>query len=87
MIAGEAEVIGEHMAIQLFSELSAEGAASHASSEPAENGPRDCAEGDTNWTGNSAERGAHLAASKRGACSACGTARRANGGSDFHGSS
>ena len=39
MIAGEAEVVGEHMTIELFSELSTEGAASHASSESAENGP------------------------------------------------
>lgn len=87
MIAGEAEVIGEHMAIQLFSELGTEGAACHASSEPAENGPRDCAEGNTNWTGDSAKRGAHLATSKRRAQSASGTAYRANDGSDFHGSS
>ena len=39
MIAGEAEVVGGHMAIELFSELGAEGAASDASSKSAENGP------------------------------------------------
>ncbi len=38
MITGEAQVVGEHMAIELFSELSTEGAAAHASGEPAENG-------------------------------------------------
>jgi len=40
MIAGEAEVVGEHMAIEFFAELSTEGAATHASSESAENGSR-----------------------------------------------
>jgi hypothetical protein len=40
MIAGEAEVVGEYMAIELFAELSTESAAPHAASESAENGPR-----------------------------------------------
>lgn len=55
MIAGEAEVVGEHMAIEFFAELSTEGAAECTSSEPAEDGTRDCAEGDAKRTGNSAD--------------------------------
>lgn len=43
MIAGEAEVVGEHMTIELFSELSTESAAAHASSKSAEDGTRNCA--------------------------------------------
>lgn len=39
MIAGETEVVGEHMAIEHFSELRTQGAASDASSKSAENGP------------------------------------------------
>ena len=38
MIAGEAEVVGAYMAIEFFSELSTEGATTHAPSESAENG-------------------------------------------------
>jgi hypothetical protein len=38
MTAGEAKVVGEHMTIEFFSELSTESAASHASSKSAENG-------------------------------------------------
>jgi hypothetical protein len=83
MIAGEAEVVGEHMAIEFFTELSTEGAATCTSSEPAEDGTRDCAEGEANRAGNSAD----LATSKRGAYSASGTAHRASGGSEFHGCS
>lgn len=55
MIAGEAEVVGEHMAIEFFAELSTEGAAACTSSEPAEDGTRDCAEGDAKRAGNSAD--------------------------------
>jgi hypothetical protein len=38
MIADEAEVISEHVAIEFFSELSPEGAATYTPSESAENG-------------------------------------------------
>lgn len=38
MIAGEAEVVGEYMAIEFLSELSTEGAATQAPSESAKNG-------------------------------------------------
>lgn len=41
MITGEAEVVGEYMAIEFFSELRADDATSDASSKSSENGPRD----------------------------------------------
>ena len=58
MIAGETKVVGEHVAIEFFAKLSAEGAAACTSSEPAEDGTRNCAEGDAKRAGNSADRGA-----------------------------
>jgi hypothetical protein len=38
MIAGEAEVAGEHMTIEFFSELRTKGTATYTSSEHAEDG-------------------------------------------------
>lgn len=61
MIAGEAEVVGEHMAIEFFAKLSTEGAAACTSGEPAEDGSRDCAEGDAKRASNSADSSPHVA--------------------------
>ncbi len=85
MIAGEAEVVGEHMAIEFFAELSAEGAAACTSSEPAEDGTRDCAEGNAKRAGNSADGSSHLACCQSGARTTSGSADGSNSGANLHG--
>lgn len=85
MIAGEAEVVGEHMAIEFFAELSTEGAASGTSGEPAEDGTRNCAERDAKRAGNSADRGAHLACCQSGARTTSGSAYGSNSRANLHG--
>ena len=85
MIAGEAEVVGEHMAIEFFAKLSTEGTAACTSSEPAEDGTRNCAEGDAKRAGNSADRGAHLAYCQGGARTTSGSADGSNSCANLHG--
>ncbi|GAA0385959.1 hypothetical protein GCM10008969_03520 [Pseudomonas veronii subsp. inensis] len=85
MIAGEAEVVGEHMTIEFFTKLSTEGAAACTSSEPAENGTRNCAERDAKRAGNSADRGAHLACCQSGARTTSGSADGSNSCANLHG--
>lgn len=62
----QAAVVGEHMAIQLFAELSAKGAAADASSQSAEDGAGEQAESHSNRAGSSANRSAGLAAREHG---------------------
>jgi hypothetical protein len=85
MIAGEAEVVGEYMAIEFFAELSTEGAAACTSSEPAEDDTRDCAEGDAKWAGNSADSRPHLACCQSGARTTSGSADGSNSCANLHG--
>ncbi len=85
MIAGETKVVGEHMAIEFFAKLSTEGAAACTSSEPAEDGTRNCAEGDAKRAGNSADRGAHLACCQSGARTTSGSADGSNSCANLHG--
>jgi hypothetical protein len=85
MIAGEAEVVGEHMTIEFFAKLSTEDAAAGTSGEPAEDGARDCAEGDAKRAGDSADRGAHLACCQNGARTTSGSADGSNSCANLHG--
>ena len=85
MIAGEAEVVGEHMAIEFFAELSTEGAAACTSSEPTEDGTRDCAEGDTKRASNSADSSPHLACCQSCARTTSGSADGSNSCANLHG--
>ncbi|VVP13953.1 hypothetical protein PS732_03521 [Pseudomonas fluorescens] len=85
MIAGETEVVGEHMTIEFFAELSTEGAAACTSSEPAEDGARDCAEGDAKRAGNSADSSAHLACCQSGGRTTSGSADGSNSCANLHG--
>ena len=85
MITGEAEVVGEHMTIELFSELSTESAAAHASSKSAEDGARDCPEGDAKRAGNHTGSSAHLASCQSGARTTSGSAEGSNSCANFHG--
>lgn len=85
MIAGEAEVVGEHMTIEFFAKLSSEGAAACTSSEPAEDGARDCAEGDAKRAGNSADSSPHMACRQSGARTTGGSADGSNSCANLHG--
>lgn len=85
MIAGEAEVVGEHMAIEFFAELSTESAAAGTSSEPAEDGTRDCTEGDAKRAGNSADSSPHLACCQSSARTTSGSADGSNSCANLHG--
>ena len=76
MSAEKAEVVSQHVAIKFFAKLSAKDTATDSTSETAEERTRNCAEGDTERTGN----GAHQCR----ASTARGTANSADGGSDFH---
>lgn len=73
------------MAIKFFAELSTEGAAACTSSEPAEEGTRDCAEGDAKRAGNSADSGTHLACCQSGARTTSGSADGSNSCANLHG--
>lgn len=46
MSAEQTEVVGQHMAIQLFAELSAKNAATHTGSEASEDGAEKCTDND-----------------------------------------
>lgn len=85
MIAGETKVVGEHMAIEFFAKLSTEDTAAGTSSEPAEDGTRNCAEGDAKRAGNSADIGAHLACCHSGARTTSGSAYGSNSCANLHG--
>ena len=85
MIAGEAEVVGEHMAIEFFAELCTKGATACTSSEPADDGTRDCAEGDAKRAGNSADSSPHLACSQCSARTTSGSADGSNSCANLHG--
>lgn len=85
MIAGETEVVGEHMAIEFFAELCTKGATACTSSEPADDGTRDCAEGDAKRADNSADSSSHLACGQSGARTTSGSADGSNSCANLHG--
>ena len=85
MIAGEAEVVGEHMTIEFFAKLSTEGAAARTSSEPAEDGTRNCAERDAKRAGNSADSSPHLACCQSSARTTSCSADGSNSCANLHG--
>ncbi|MBJ2223977.1 hypothetical protein JFT65_10965 [Pseudomonas sp. MF7451] len=85
MIAGEAEVVGEYMAIEFFAKLSTECAATGTSNESAEDGTRDGAEGDARWAGNSADSSPYLACSQCSARATSGSAYGSNRCANLHG--
>lgn len=85
MIAGEAEVVGEHMAIEFFTELSTEGTAASTSGESVEDGARECAEGDAKRAGNSSYSSPHLASCHSGARATGGSPDGSNSCANLHG--
>ncbi len=62
MTAKQAEVIGQDVAVERLTELSAEGTAAHAADQAAEDGARHGAKGDADWPSNSTEGCTCLAA-------------------------
>lgn len=85
MPANQAEVVGEHMAIQLVAELGPERTTANATGQAAKNGAGQRTEGDAQRTGNGADCRAGLAAGQRGGCTACCATDRADEGTDLHG--
>lgn len=85
MPAVQAEVVGEHMAIQLFTQLGTERAATGTSGQTTEDGPGHGAKGDANWASDQADSRADLAASDGGTGAASCTAGCTDSGADLHG--
>ena len=85
MPAVQAEVVGEHMAIQLFTQLGTEHAATGTASQATEDGTGNCAESDANGAGDQANGRANLAASKCSTGTASCATGGTDGGTDFHG--
>lgn len=76
MPADQAEVVGEHVAIQLVAELGAERTTADTTGKATENGAGQRAEGDAQRTGNGTDSCAGLAASKSGGSTTRGTTDR-----------
>ncbi|MNB57130.1 hypothetical protein D3C87_558190 [compost metagenome] len=85
MPAGQAEVIGKDMTIQLFTKLSTNNTAAHASGQSAEDGARDRTERDGKWIGNATDRMGCAGCSERGADALCCASDGADNGTDSHG--
>ncbi len=85
MTAEQAEVVGQNVAVERLAELSAEGAASYAPGQTAEDGARHRSEGDTDRPGDSTDCCTGLTTSQGSADATRNTAHGADGGADFHG--
>jgi len=85
MPADQAEVVGEHVAIQLVAELGTERTTADATGQAAKNGAGQRAEGDAQRTSNGADSCAGLTTSESGGSTTRGTTDRADQGTDFHG--
>ena len=85
MPADQAEVVGEHVAIQLVAELGAEGTAADAAGQATENGAGQRAEGDAQWASDSTDCRTGLTAGKNGGCAARSATDRADQSTDLHG--
>jgi hypothetical protein len=75
------------VAIQPFTKLSANSAATYTAGQSTEDGARDCPDGDAKRSGKSADSGAYLATGECGARSSCSAADGANNGAYRHGCS
>ncbi len=85
MPALQAEVVGQHMAIQLLAQLRAERAASCTTGQAAEDGPGHGAEGNANGASDQTNSCADLTASDGCAGTASCTAGSTDSGTDLHG--
>lgn len=85
MTAEQAEVVGQDVAVERLTELSAERTATYAAGQTAEDGARYRTDGDTNRAGERAECGASLTTRQGSAEATRNTAHGADGRADFHG--
>lgn len=85
MAADQAEVVGEHVTIQLVAKLGAQSTTADATGQTAKNGAGQRAEGDAQRTSNGADCRTGLATGKSGGSTTRGTTDRADQGTDFHG--
>ena len=85
MPALQAEVVGQHMAIQLLAQLSAERTTTGTTGQAAEDGPGHSAEGDANGASDQTNSCSDLTASDGGAGTASCTAGSTDSGTDLHG--
>ena len=87
MPAFQTEVVGQHMAIQLLTQLSTEGAATGTTGQAAEDGSGDTTERDAKRTSRqtNGHGGTYLAAGQRDTGTASGTSGRADRSTDLHG--
>ena len=85
MPAEQAEVVSQDVTVERFAELSAEGAATHATGQTAEDGARHGTEGDADRAGERADSCASLATCQGSADATSNAAHGADGCTDFHG--
>lgn len=84
MTAEQAEVVSEDVAVERFTELSAERASTDTAGQTAENGARYGTKSDADRPGDSTERCASLTTCKGSADATRNTAHGADGRTDFH---
>lgn len=85
MTAEQAEVVGQDVAVERLTQLSAKGTATYATDKAAEDGARYGAKGDADWPSNSTEGCTCLATGQGSADAACYATDGADGGAGFHG--
>ena len=85
MVAEQAEVVSQDVAVELVTKLSAKGAATEAPGQSAENGARNRTDGDANGAGESTNGRPSLTASQRSTDSTRSTANGADCSGDLHG--
>lgn len=85
MPADQAEIVGEHMTIQLVTQLGAERTTADTTGQAAEDGAGQRAESDAQRTGNGSDCRAGLAPGQRGGSATCSATDRADEGTDLHG--
>ncbi len=85
MTAEQAEIVGQDMAVERFTELRAERTTTDPTGQAAEDGARHGAEGDADRAGECADSCASLTACQGSADAARNTADGADGRADFHG--
>lgn len=85
MAAEQAEVVGQDVTIERLAELRAQRTATDAAGQATENGTGYRTEGDTNRSGNSAERCAGLTTSEGSTDATCEPAHGSYGRAGLHG--
>ncbi|KRV03424.1 hypothetical protein AN457_26940 [Pseudomonas aeruginosa] len=85
MAAEQAEVVGQNVTVERFTELRAERTTTDPTGQAAKDGARYGAEGDADRAGERADSCASLTTSQGSADATRNTAHGTDGGTDFHG--